>query len=194
MSQGIAARPIALPPPFEPLPQRWPPERSLAKDLGAWSVAYVKPRHEKALALDLMASGHSYYLPMIWKRHPRPDNGKLKRSLVPLFPSYVSVAGVQDTLALFQTYHVVKIVRVEDQERFVREVEAVQRLLACGSALNIHPGLVLGASVRIIRGPLVGLTGTVQRIGETYRLWISVEMFCQSVAVEIGADTLMPVA
>ena len=75
---------------------RWPRDRSLAADLGQWWVARVKPRHEKALAGDLARQGVGYYLPLMTKRTVRRDNGKVRKSIVCLFPGYLALAGYQE--------------------------------------------------------------------------------------------------
>jgi hypothetical protein len=112
--------------------QRHPAGRPLAADLGEWLVARVKARQEKALARVLLQYGIGYYLPIACKAHLRPDNGCPKRSWIPLFPGYVAFAGLANKTIVAQTNRIHGILLVPDQEGFVRELEAVQQILASG--------------------------------------------------------------
>lgn len=78
-----------------PLP-RYPEGRDLQADTGMWVVAHLKSRQEKAFAQDLMREGIPYYLPLVEKRTRRRDNGKWRKSILPLFPGYVAVAAPEE--------------------------------------------------------------------------------------------------
>src|SRR3989304_113717 len=104
-------------------PSRWPNERSLLDDRGQWWVIYTKPRNEKALAWDLYRMGIGYYLPLTIKQ-TRRGNGKYRKSIVCLFPGYMSVVNYPNYKnELKRTGRVARIIEVEDQDRFVREIE-----------------------------------------------------------------------
>ena len=177
------------------VPQRFPAERPLEEDLGAWVLVYVKPRQEKALALDLMDAGVPYYLPMLLKCRRRPESGRLAKTLIPLFPSYVAAAAPpHHRTALYHTTRVVRLFRVKDQERFVRDLEAVQKMLACGFPVTLRGECGRGSLVRIGRGPLLGLTGLVQQIHNRCRFTIGLDMFHRTLSVNLPAEDLQVLA
>ena len=171
--------------------QRWPANRPFHEDLGRWKVAWLKPRHEKAFAGELQALDFPYYLPLAQRTHRRPDNGKARKALVPLFPAYVAFAWIGSTTPLYQTGRIIRILPVPDQDRFVADLEAIQRVLGSGWPIEVHPGLRPGVTVRILRGPLAGLTGPIERLGDHCRLWVHVEMFNRSISVQLPGEVLM---
>jgi len=172
--------------------QQWPPGRGFSADLGRWKVAWLKPRHEKAFADELRAADFPYYLPLVERTHRRPGNGKPKKALMPLFPTYLSFAAAGPTTPLYQTGRIIRILPVGDQERFIEDLQNVLRLLTAGLPVEVHPGLCPGKMVRIVQGPLKGLTGLVERLGDHCRFWINVELFNRSVAVPMPCDHLAP--
>jgi len=73
-------------------PPALPPSVEMPAQLaGRWAVAHTKPRHEKALAHDLLARGVGYFLPMV--ESVRFSGGRKRRVLKPLFSSYTACAG-----------------------------------------------------------------------------------------------------
>ncbi|HUT52999.1 MAG TPA: transcription termination/antitermination NusG family protein [bacterium] len=175
-------------------PGRWPLDRPLLDDLGHWCVARVKPRQEKALAHDLVRLGMAYYLPMMTKRTVRRDNGKPRKSVVVLFPGYISVAGNGELRSeLMKTGRTAGVIAVADQERFVSELGGVQRALDSNLAADTHP-LMAGQRVRIVAGPLLGQEGVVENCGRPgRRVYINVEMFNRSVAVTVSPEEVVAI-
>src|ERR1700733_5277722 len=56
-----------------------------------WFVAHTKARFEKIFAWDLHAKHIAYFLPLIDRLSV--SGGKKRKSLIPLFPSYVFFRG-----------------------------------------------------------------------------------------------------
>ena len=161
--------------------QRFPAGRPLAADMGHWMVARVKARQEKALARVLVQYGIGYYLPIACKVHLRPDNGYPKRSWMPLFPGYAAFVGLANKTIVAQTNRVHGILSVPDQEGFVRELEAVEQILASGLPCEATATLPVGESVLITTGPLKGLHGVIEAVKGAHSLLIRVDMFQQSI-------------
>ena len=67
------------------------PDRPIGEAELPWFVAHVKPRQEKAAADDCLRLGVEYYLPMFTRVTRRRDNNKPRKSVLPLFPGYISV-------------------------------------------------------------------------------------------------------
>jgi transcription antitermination factor NusG len=72
-------------------------------------------------------------------------------------------------------------------------VEAIRTTVASGRHYQPWPFLKNGRRVRIIDGPLTGVTGTVVAPRHKKRkLVVSVELFRRAVAVELADDALEP--
>jgi len=173
---------------------RFPDGRSIKEDMGRWWVLRVKPRNEKALARELTQMGAGYYLPMFTKRTIRRDNGKPRKSLVCLFPGYISITDyplIKEML--FRTGRVLRVIKVSDQERFVSELEDIRRVLEYNERVEVHPNLVKGERVIIVEGMLKGVEGVVLDIRERDKIFLNVEMFNRSVAVRVFPEQVMPV-
>ena len=175
-------------------PSRYPEDRPLDEDMGSWWVLHIKPNCEKRVATYLLNRNVSYYLPLYRKESRIGYFKRLRTTEVPLFRGYLCFAlDKEDHNVLYGTRKLVRIIRVEDQERFVRELQAVARAIDTGENLMVQPGLVPGKKVLILSGPLEGTVGVVVRRRKERQLALSVEMFNQSVLVRLDPNTQVEV-
>ena len=173
---------------------RWPEDRSLDEDLGHWWVVRVKPRNEKALAHDLSRIGVGYYLPMMIKRSIRRDNNKPRKSIICLFPGYLPLAGYEENKTeILRTGRIINVIRVLDQERFVRELGSIKKALDHIKEVGLHPKLAVGQRVMIISGPLEGVEGVIKDISRPNLIYLNVEMFNRAVSVTLSSAELTPI-
>ncbi|MBI5571420.1 MAG: hypothetical protein HY914_15865 [Desulfomonile tiedjei] len=178
--------------PKETIPTRYPDDRSLDADLGAWWVMHIKPNCEKKMASYLMTRNVSYYFPTYTRKTRVGNLGRMRLAAVPVFKGYICFAlSKEDHHLLYGTDKLVRIIKVEDQESFVKELSAVARAIASGEHLAIRGGLVPGKRVLILAGPLEGTEGVVVGKPQVRQLALSVEMFNQTVLVRL--DPLTPV-
>jgi transcription antitermination factor NusG len=169
---------------------RYPEDRPLDADLGSWWVMHIKPNCEKQVAAYLMNRNISYYLPIYKKAEKVGYFGRIRTTEVPLFRGYLCFAleKTKHTL-LYDTKKLVRIINVDDQERFVKELSGVATAVESGAQLSIHPGLTPGRRVLILSGPLEGTEGVVVKRRMERRLALSVRMFNQTVMVELDQFT-----
>jgi len=167
---------------------RFPTDGSLFSGAGDWWVAYVKPRHEKALAKELVRFSVPFYLPLICRVHRRPDNGKPRKAVVPLFPCYVPFRGEEHRRLLYDTGRVRKILRVIAQDSFVRELRGVDAVLKHGEDARVCSTLPVGSLVRVARGPLKDLQGYLEQVEGQEYLVLGVEMFHRYIMVRVNPD------
>lgn len=150
-------------------------ECSILKKDGTWWVAKVKPRQEKAFALDLLEQGMDYYLPFYEKKTKRSD-GKFRKSTLVLFPSYVPFIS-EDPYALLKRSRIATILPVRLQTQFKKQL--LQVYLANESGVKIAPQYSVqyktGELVKIVNGPLRGIVGRILRIGNGASIVIEVE-------------------
>src|ERR1051326_5527933 len=92
-------------------PMAWPAERPVTELAGRWTVAYCKPRQEKALAWDLTRREVSYFLPMVLRE--TSSGGRRRRNLYPLFPSYLFFVGDEpERISVLKTDRVARLIEV----------------------------------------------------------------------------------
>ena len=160
-----------------------------------WFAAYTHSHHEKRVATYFAERQIESFLPLYAARHRWKNRCEMDLEL-PLFPNYV-------------------FVHIDPRERVrVLEVPGVQSLVGFGRTLaplpqfeiealraglgqrkiEPHPYLVIGERVRIKAGPMTGMEGVLVRKKNNLRVVLALDVIMQSVAVEVDADDLEPVA
>jgi transcription antitermination factor NusG len=156
---------------------------------GDWWVAHTKARAEKSLAWDFLALSIPYFLPMTQKT--AVWGGRKRKILVPIFPSYVFFAGGERQRYLTMTTNrVCRVMTVLQRDRFVDELEAIRKAMACPDQLSLYPFAAVGRRCRVAKGPLQGIEGIVIRIEDSLRIVLEVSMLGQGASLEITADLL----
>ena len=167
----------------------WPEAESIRDFTGQWWVAHTKSRNEKALAHDLIDKEISYFLPMTWK--VRRKSRRTIKSLLPLFGGYVFFCGDENQRTeLLRTDRVANLIEVIDQEKFLRELVQIQRVLQAGAPVVPHNYIKVGQKCRVVAGPLMGLQGIVVENKGVMRLVLQVDMLGQAASVEIDIDMI----
>jgi transcription termination/antitermination protein NusG len=159
-----------------------------------WYALYTRPRHEKAVADHLARRQIEAFLPLREVLSRWKDRRKLVQ--LPLFPGYVFVrTALTHKRDVVGADGVVSMVSFRGTPAAVpdEQIEAVREICLTKLPCDPYPYLTEGRWVRIIRGPLTGLTGILVRKKGKHRLVVSVDILQQSVAVEIDADSAIPV-
>jgi hypothetical protein len=147
-------------------PTRYP-NLSISETGLNWYIAKVKPRQEKALAFELLAMEVGYYLPLFSKSVRRPDTGKLRTSILPLFPSYLPFECDDVPEWLRRSDRVVSVMNIRCQQHFKNQLEVIYRAREFRLALSPshRDDFEMGQLVKISDGPCQGLVGKlVKRI------------------------------
>lgn len=167
------------------------PAGSVIEVAGPWWVAHTKPRCEKALAWDLERTGVAYFLPMA--RRTLYGGGRRRISLVPLFASYIFVAGDEEArYAALRNNRTCNIIPVEYQELLVQELASIERAVAGEALLDLCPQAVVGRTMRVTRGPFRDVIGKVIRRDSVTRLMMQVTILGRAVEMDIEAELLEP--
>lgn len=162
---------------------------------GPWCAVYTRHQHEKSVSETLQAKGLEVFLPLYESIRRWKDRRKVLS--LPLFPCYVFVRGAMERrLPVLTTPGVHMIISHGEKVATVpeTEIEAIRRTVDGHFKVEPHPFLRCGERVRVVRGSLSGVEGVLTRKKNLFRLVISVEMLAQSVAVEIDAMDVVPVA
>jgi transcription antitermination factor NusG len=159
-----------------------------------WTVAYCKPRQEKALAGELRTLGHSYFLPMVLR--VTTSGGRRRRNLYPLFASYIFLPSDEAArLAALRTERVVRFVEVDDaqQPTFRCEIAALEAALrTCPETVELYQSLAVGTRVRVKSGALKNVEGVVLQHEQRHKLWLGVTALGVGATVEIHPDLVEP--
>lgn len=156
-----------------------------------WWAIYTKARQEKAFARQLVQMDVPFYLPLIPKENL--IRGRRIKSHIPLFSGYVFLFGTEEERVRgLTTNRISNILPVDDQQRLRGDLLQIARLIEMDAPLTLESQLDTGDPVRIRKGPMEGLEGTVlKRRGHT-RLLVAVQMLQQGVSVEIDDFMLEP--
>ncbi len=165
------------------------PERS------DWWAIYTRHQHEKTIAESLSGNGFEVFLPLY--QTVRQWKDRKKHLALPLFPCYVFLRCQAERRAhILSTPGVHSIVMAGGYPAAIPDddIEAIRR--AVNSALKVepHPFLRRGDWVRIRSGPLANIEGILIRRKGSYRLILSAEVLQKSLAVEVDALSVEPLA
>ena len=174
----------------EKVPARFPEDRSLEEDVGLWWVLHTKPNCEKMVATYLLNRKISYYLPQYEKKIRYGNLGRVRTREVPVFSGYLCFAlDRQQHNLLYDTKKFVRIIKVDDQATFVKELQAVAQAVESYDDILVHEGLVPGRRVLILSGPMTGYEGLIVRRLKEKQLALQVRMFNQTVLVKLDPLT-----
>ncbi len=160
-----------------------------------WFAISTVPRHEKHVSEILGERRIENFLPLY--RAVRQWKKRCPVVLeLPLFPRYLfvriaarargCVLGVPGVLSIVGP-------RQEPWPLSDFEVDAMRTGLHLRKA-EPHPYLVVGQRARIKAGPLVGMEGVLLRKKNIFRLVLTLDVIMQSVAVEVDACDVEPLA
>lgn len=174
-------------------PSLFPPtlltESHLHEPLRQWSVVHTKARQEKALARDLLAYEIQYYLPLTSKVS---TYGKRRIvSQLPLFPGYLFLHGTaEDRLAALRTNRISRILSAEDPLHLHCDLLRLEQMIASGKPMTVEARLAKGHRVRIRRGPLAGLEGTVLVRRGISRLLVCIDFLQKGASIAVDDHLL----
>lgn len=160
-----------------------------------WTVAQLKPNHERVAAQQLSMQGVTSFLPIY--QVTRKWSDRVKKLELPLFPGYLFCRYEQPLRRkILKTLGVTRLLGsgVEPEPVSDDEVTAIQRIVASGLPCRPLGDAHQGDRVRICDGPLRDLEGVVMR-GNDQRnhLVVSVALLQRSVSVHVPAHWLAPV-
>ncbi len=159
-----------------------------------WYAIRTRSRAEKRVREQLEGCpGVEVFLPL-WDRWSRWKD-RNKKVQFPLFPGYCFARfPYADRLRILKTFGVVNLVGMKGQPEPIpeSEIDAVRTLVQSTLRYDPHPYLTEGMEVEVVRGPLMGVRGRLDRKDRSARLVLCVNLIRQSVAVEIDAADVAP--
>jgi len=171
------------------------PDTLELEEAGSWHAVRVRPRWEKLAANALHCKDYEAFLPLYRKHSQWSD--RVKDIDVPLFPGYVFCRGeFFRRPRLVTTPGVIGILSFNGTPAVIddHEIEAIKAVLRAGLYAEPWPHLREGQRVRVNSGALTGMEGILIRIKSDFRIVLSVEALCRSVAVEIHRECVTPLS
>jgi len=158
-----------------------------------WYAAHTRANHEKRVAEQLGRRAVEHFLPLYESVRKWAD--RRKRLEIPLFPGYIFVRlPLQERLRVLEIPSVARLVGFYHLPTALpdEEVQAMRNGLTGQLRAVPHPYLKVGRRVRIIHGPLENCEGILLRNKGGFRVVLSVDLIMRSVAVEVGAEDIVP--
>jgi transcription antitermination factor NusG len=161
-----------------------------------WYAVYVQVNHEKEVTKRLEQKEISCFLPLMETWSKRLD--RRKKIQVPFFPGYVFVNVVLDSYAnlnILKTPGALTILRNSEGPLSIPryQIENLQTIVNSAQPLSTHSYLKEGDWVRVVRGPLTGCMGILNRLdAKKGRLVVSVDIIKKSVSVELDTEDVEP--
>ena len=154
-----------------------------------WFVAHVRPRCEKKLAEFCEREQFEVCLPCY-----SSERKYLRKKVTfqkPLFPGYVflRIADLHKTKVV-QSDYVANLLKVEDQELFIRQLQDILRALETGLDIQLIPQIGIGCRVKIKSGPLEGMDGWVEKRHGFSVVLLRLDFIGQAAAVKLDASQL----
>ena len=163
------------------------------RELCPWYAITVKHQHEQAVRSALEFKGFGALAPTYRGRRDWSD--RVKEIDLPLFGGYVFCGfPYVERAKVIDTPGVAKVVNFGGNPAEIpnEEIAAIQAAMASRLPVRPWPYLKPGDRVRVERGPLRGLEGTLLRERDSVRLIIGVEMLRRSISVELEAGMVTP--
>jgi transcription termination/antitermination protein NusG len=163
----------------------------------AWYAVQTGYRYEHRVAGDLMAKGFETYLPVLPEVHRWKD--RQKRVDVPAFGGYMFVryeTSLENRVRVLETSGVLRLLGGNNTPVPIPdlEIEALQRTINSGIPCSRCEALQPGMTVRVARGPLVGIQGRLLRIKNSVRLIITISAVSQAISAELGIEDVEAVS
>jgi len=160
-----------------------------------WYVLYTKPRFEKKVHQQLLQKQIESYLPL--QKVIRRWSDRKKKVEEPLFPNYVFVhTNEKERLASLAAFGVVRCVSFAGRVAVVpdAQIESLKRMLDEEKSVEVYPTIPIGTKVKIVRGPLCGIEGTLTDIRGVKRFAVTIDALQRSVLIEIKASDVKAIS
>jgi transcription antitermination factor NusG len=156
-----------------------------------WIAVYTKPRHEKVVHSEFEEKQIESYLPLIKKKHRWSD--RMKWVETPIFKSYIFAhIDLRNYIDVLQTHGVHHIIKFHNKIAVIPEFQIINLKKMIDGGFDPLPSdyFVVGDEVKVVSGPLKGITGIVARSDAPDKLIIKIDAIQHAVAVKIESKYL----
>src|SRR5262249_27711679 len=157
-----------------------------------WCAIQVAPRREMSVSKILANKGYHLFVPTYPVERHWSD--RVRHLDQPLFPGYIFCRLAKDVAGpIYTTPGAVRILGCGGSISVIEDaqIDDLQRAVASGRPVRPAP-LAPGLRVRITRGPLAGVMGTLRSLGTGYELVLSVDLLMKGASVVVGPGDITP--
>lgn len=160
-----------------------------------WYAVRTYSFRERIVARSFATQGICHYLPLLSEKHRWSDRFKIVE--VPLFKNYLFVKitpSKEDFWKVISTRGVTRILGDERGPISIprEEIEAVARMLATKTQLEVVRGFHNGQPVKVKAGPLRGTEGYFVQMKGKHRLACHINVLGQTVLAEVNCCNVEP--
>lgn len=161
-----------------------------------WHLLQTKPNAHLVASEHLRRQGYEVFLPLVEKTSKK--GGKFKNQTTPLFPSYLffgtllenvpwksvnATRGVSKALTLDGTYRSINYSIIESLKSRCNDHDVIQKM----------DDLVSGDLAKIDKGPFAEFICIVDKIPDSQRAWVLINILQQKTKAEISLNYLSKV-
>jgi len=158
-----------------------------------WYAITVQHQHERAVESALRWKKLETLVPRYRSRRRWSD--RAKEILLPLFSGYVLCRfKLAERISVLNTPGVRSLVGFGGAPAAIadQQIADIRAIADSGLGLGPWPFLKAGDRVRVERGPLRGIEGTLLREPDRLRLIVTVDLLQRAMAIELDADMIAP--
>ena len=153
-----------------------------------WFLIQVKPNAHFKASENLRRQGFKVFLPLVVKTSKR--NSKFINQTIPLFPFYIFIGSQSKQISwtsVNATRGVSKAVTLDGKYRAVNSeiVEGLKRRCDAKGIIKKIDNIVSGDKVRIEKGPFADFICQVDKIVDTQRAWVLIEILRQRTRAQV---------
>jgi len=151
-----------------------------------WFALFVRPQKEHSTKELLEQKGYETFLPLYRERRQWADRQAVREK--PAFPGYLFCRfNARWRMPVLTTPGVLKVIGYAGKPEPIDEAElqAIRTIAASPLRYPPCPYFEAGRKVRILDGPLAGLTGILLDFKNDRRLGVSVSLMHRSVSVQL---------
>jgi transcription antitermination factor NusG len=154
-----------------------------------WYTAYTLPKFEKKVSAELSKRNIEAYLPL--QKVVRQWSDRVKKIEVPLFPNYIFIKTTElNRREAISVRGICKFVSFDGRPAVIadEDISAIKKL--SNENPEVEANLIEGSNVRIMRGPLAGLTGVLYSKKGKNRFGLRIETIKQTLSLEVPVSFL----
>ncbi|MFW5700154.1 MAG: UpxY family transcription antiterminator [Cyclobacteriaceae bacterium] len=159
-----------------------------------WYAIYTNPRSEKKANILLQEKNIITYLPLVKRLKQWSDRKKFVEE--PLIRSYLFVnISEKEYFEVLNTQHVSRFITFEGKAVPIPEdqIEIVKRLLSTDLEVDVtSENLAEGDTIRVARGPLIGMVGQLIKYKQRKRVMVKLEQIGKTLIVNLPLAFLEP--
>ncbi len=157
-----------------------------------WYLLYTKPRYEKKVDAELQLLGFETYLPL--NRTLKQWSDRKKWVSDPLFKSYLFInTSISYYYDILNVNGIVKFVNFEKSPVVVNEIEIdfIRKMLGANISVEVlTEGIIEGANIEIISGPMIGIKGQIVEYRSKKQVMVNFNSIKQNLIVNLPLSSL----